>query len=176
MPLIVKYSDEDDDELREYCLQAFESFVYRCPKEITPHINKVRIIRMHFIYLAHIRIVESARVTAKRKKNLGFQIINICLKYITYDPNYNYDDDMNDLSDGEGVVMEVEEDGEEDAEDEYSDDDDMSWKVRRAAAKCLEAVVSSRRELLPDLYRVVSPALIARFKGKYIDLRNLFPN
>ncbi|KOC62116.1 Cullin-associated NEDD8-dissociated protein 1, partial [Habropoda laboriosa] len=133
MPLIVQYSNEDDDELREYCLQAFESFVYRCPKEITPHINK---------------------------------IIEICLVYITYDPNYNYDDDMNDVSDGEDVMMEVEEDGEEDAEDEYSDDDDMSWKVRRAAAKCLEAVVSSRRELLPELYKVVSPALISRFKER----------
>ncbi|XP_024947857.1 cullin-associated NEDD8-dissociated protein 1 isoform X2 [Cephus cinctus] len=133
MPLIVQYSSEDDDELREYCLQAFEAFVYRCPKEITPHINK---------------------------------IIEICLVCITYDPNYNYDDDVNDLSDGEGIVMETEEDGEEDAEDEYSDDDDMSWKVRRAAAKCLEAVVSSRRELLPDLYKVVSPALIARFKER----------
>lgn len=44
MPLIVQYSNEDDDELREYCLQAFESFVYRCPKEITPHINKVSIL------------------------------------------------------------------------------------------------------------------------------------
>lgn len=41
MPLIVGYSNEDDDELREYCLQAFEAFVYRCPKEITPHINQV---------------------------------------------------------------------------------------------------------------------------------------
>lgn len=133
MPLIVQYSNEDDDELREYCLQAFESFVYRCPKEITPHINK---------------------------------IIEICLTYITYDPNYNYDDDINDLSDGEGTAMEIEEDGEEDAEDEYSDDDDMSWKVRRAAAKCLEAVVSSRRELLSELYKGVSPALIARFKER----------
>lgn len=95
------------------------------------------------------------------------QIIEICLAYITYDPNYNYDDDVSEQSDGEWIVMETEEDGEEDAEDEYSDDDDMSWKVRRAAAKCLEAVVSSRRELLPDLYKVVSPALIARFKGTF---------
>ncbi|KAH0549044.1 cullin-associated NEDD8-dissociated protein 1 [Cotesia glomerata] len=133
MPLIVQYSNEDDDELREYCLQAFESFVYRCPKEITPHINK---------------------------------IIEICLKYLTYDPNYNYDDDVNDESDGEGNVMETEEDGDEDGEDEYSDDDDMSWKVRRAAAKCLEAVVSSRRELLSELYKHVSPAIIARFKER----------
>ncbi|XP_015114228.1 cullin-associated NEDD8-dissociated protein 1 [Diachasma alloeum] len=133
MPLIVQYSNEDDDELREYCLQAFEAFVYRCPKEITPHINK---------------------------------IIDICLTYITYDPNYNYDDDVSDLSDSEGVTMETEEDGEEDGEEEYSDDDDMSWKVRRAAAKCLEAVVSSRRELLPELYKIVSPALIARFKER----------
>ncbi|XP_014297197.1 cullin-associated NEDD8-dissociated protein 1 [Microplitis demolitor] len=133
MPLIVQYSNEDDDELREYCLQAFESFVYRCPKEITPHINK---------------------------------IIEICLTYLTYDPNYNYDDDVNDESDGEGIIMETEEDGEEDGEDEYSDDDDMSWKVRRAAAKCLEAVVSSRRELLSELYKHVSPAIIARFKER----------
>ena len=41
MPLVVQYSREEDDELREYCLQAFEAFVHRCPKEITPHIHTV---------------------------------------------------------------------------------------------------------------------------------------
>ncbi len=67
--------------------------------------------------------------------------------------------------------METDEDkiGEGDEEDdEYSDDDDMSWKVRRAAAKCLESVIATRRELLTEFYKTVSPQLIARFKGKRI--------
>lgn len=41
MPLIERYSREDDDELREYCLQAFEAFVQKCPKEVSPHIKTV---------------------------------------------------------------------------------------------------------------------------------------
>ncbi|XP_026279732.1 cullin-associated NEDD8-dissociated protein 1 isoform X2 [Frankliniella occidentalis] len=129
MNLLVKYSQEEDDELREYCLQACEAFVHRCPKEITPHIHL---------------------------------IVKLCLKYITYDPNYNYDDD-NGMMDDE--AMETEEDDDDD-NDEYSDDDDMSWKVRRAAAKCLEAVIATRHELLAEFYKTVSPALIARFKER----------
>ncbi|NWR46442.1 CAND1 protein, partial [Regulus satrapa] len=63
IPLVVKFCNVDDDELREYCIQAFESFVRRCPKEVYPHVST---------------------------------IINICLKYLTYDPNYNYDDEDED--------------------------------------------------------------------------------
>lgn len=40
-PLIQKYSKEEDDELREFCLQAFEAFVQRCPREITTYIPSV---------------------------------------------------------------------------------------------------------------------------------------
>ena len=44
VPLVVYFCKMDDDELREYCIQAFESFVRRCPKEITPHIGTVSIV------------------------------------------------------------------------------------------------------------------------------------
>uniref|UniRef100_A0A4W4GHI8 TATA-binding protein interacting (TIP20) domain-containing protein n=1 Tax=Electrophorus electricus TaxID=8005 RepID=A0A4W4GHI8_ELEEL len=130
IPLVVKFCNIDDDELREYCIQAFESFVRRCPKEVYPHVPTV---------------------------------INICLKYLTYDPNYNYDDEDEDENamDADGVDEDY-----QGSDDEYSDDDDMSWKVRRAAAKCLDAVVSTRHEMLPEFYRTVSPALTARFKER----------
>ena len=88
--------------------------------------------------------------------------MDLCLKYISYDPNYNYDDDeeMNDLS------MEQDEiDNDENDQDDYSDDDDVSWKIRRAAAKCLDAIISTRHELLNVFYSEVSPFLISRFKG-----------
>ena len=83
-------------------------------------------------------------------------IVDLCLEYITYDPNYNYDDE-------EDSDMECDdEDNEEGSDDEYSDDDDVSWKVRRAAAKCLEAVIVTRHEMMEQFYTTISPALINR--------------
>lgn len=41
MTLLTKYSQQDDDELREFCLQACEAFVQRCPEAIKPHTQTV---------------------------------------------------------------------------------------------------------------------------------------
>lgn len=92
-----------------------------------------------------------------------FKITELCLKYMVYDPNYNYDEDES----ANGPNDAYDEDEEDEENDEYSDDDDMSWKVRRSAAKCLEAIISTRHEMLPDFFKILSPALIARFKGIY---------
>lgn len=130
MAFLTVYSQKDDDELREFCLQACEAFVQRCPEPIKPHIPA---------------------------------IVGLCLKYITYDPNYNYEADDGEL--GGGASMELEDEDDVDSE-EYSDDDDMSWKVRRAAAKCLESVIATRPDLLEEFYKSLSPALIGRFKER----------
>nr|CAG4643698.1 EOG090X00HY [Lepidurus arcticus] len=132
VPLVVRYVKVEDDELREYCLQALKAFIERCHKEMSSHIPT---------------------------------IVSLCLDFICYDPNYNYEDDEDEgLPDDGGMETENEEN--EDTDDEYSDDDDMSWKVRRAAAKCLEAIIASRVDLLTELYKTVSPALINRFKER----------
>lgn len=132
VPLIMDYIKENDDELREYCVQAFQAFVHRCPNETTEHIGR---------------------------------IIDLCLAYVKYDPNYNYDDD-DDTDDGRRNPNQLDDDDDEEENDEYSDDDDMSWKVRRSAAKCLESIITSRHEMLPEFYRNLSPELIKRFKER----------
>lgn len=45
----------------------------------------------------------------------------------------------------------------------YSDDEDMSYKIRRSATKLLAAIASTRPELLVSIYKDVSPVLISRF-------------
>uniref|UniRef100_A0AAV2M8A6 TATA-binding protein interacting (TIP20) domain-containing protein n=1 Tax=Knipowitschia caucasica TaxID=637954 RepID=A0AAV2M8A6_KNICA len=131
IPMVVKLTSVEDDELREYCFQAFEAFMRRCPKEMSPHISTVT---------------------------------ELCLKFMTYDPNYNYHDEEEDS-------MDVDEDFGEESDEEYSDDDDMSWKVRRSSVKCLEALVHTRRDLLLSFYSSLCPALLARFKERDENVR-----
>lgn len=80
---------------------------------------------------------------------------------MVYDPNYNYEAD-----DGDNNIAMDTEDEEYGESEEYSDDDDMSWKVRRASAKCLEAVISTRHEMVDEFFRTLSPALILRFRER----------
>ena len=64
-PLNTNNDDQQyDDELIEYCLQALETFLKRCPKQTNEFVPK---------------------------------IVDICIAYLKYDPNFNYDSKSNKL-------------------------------------------------------------------------------
>jgi cullin-associated NEDD8-dissociated protein 1 len=53
----------------------------------------------------------------------------------------------------------------------YSDDEDSSWKTRRAAAKLIQALIATRPELLADFYTTVAPLLISRLSEREESVR-----
>ncbi|XP_010314277.2 cullin-associated NEDD8-dissociated protein 1 [Solanum lycopersicum] len=130
VPLLINYctsASENDEELREYSLQALESFLLRCPRDIYSYCD---------------------------------EILHLTLEYLSYDPNFtdNMDEDIDEEI--------LEEDEDDESANEYTDDEDVSWKVRRAAAKCLAALVVTRPEMLSKLYEQACPKLIDRFKER----------
>jgi hypothetical protein len=93
-------------------------------------------------------------------------LIRLGLDNLKYDPNYVQSDE-DEMPDSQDSDMEDDEfDG-----DEYSDDDDVSWKVRRAAAKLLSAVINSYPSTLAEIYRDVAPVLISRFNEREESVR-----
>lgn len=130
VPVLISYctnASENDEELREYSLQALESFLLRCPRDICSYCDK---------------------------------ILCLTLEYLSYDPNFT--DTMEEDTDEENF----DEEEDDDSANEYTDDEDASWKVRRAAAKCLAALIVSRPEMLSKLYIEACPKLIDRFKER----------
>ena len=119
-------NEDDDDELRDSCIQAFKSFALRCQKDVGDHLE---------------------------------QLVAICLEYLQYDPNYNYDSDED-----EDEEMESEDD--EDSDGDFSDDDDVSWKVRRSAANFFTSIIKTRPMLLPTLLDSVAPVLVKQFRER----------
>ncbi|KAL6494456.1 Cullin-associated NEDD8-dissociated protein 1 [Orobanche gracilis] len=130
IPILINYcnnASENDEELREYSLQALESFLLRCPRDISSYCD---------------------------------QILHLTLEFLSYDPNFT--DNMEEDTDDESYVEEED----EESANEYTDDEDVSWKVRRATAKCLAALIVSRPEMLSRLYEEACPKLIDRFKER----------
>ncbi|KAL1534946.1 Cullin-associated NEDD8-dissociated protein 1 [Salvia divinorum] len=130
VPILINYcnnASENDEELREYSLQALESFLLRCPRDISSYCD---------------------------------QILHLTLEFLSHDPNFT--DNMEEDTDDESYLEEED----DESANEYTDDEDVSWKVRRAAAKCLAALIVSRPEMLSRLYEEACPKLIDRFKER----------
>ncbi|PLB47544.1 TATA-binding protein-interacting protein [Aspergillus steynii IBT 23096] len=136
--------DPQADELRETALVTLEALISSCSQQMQPYLSNT---------------VKSA------------------LRFLKYDPNvadFEEDEEMggtqDDDSEGDGTEEpDLDDDEFEDFEEEggYSDVDDMSWKVRRCAAKLLYSLISTygrgRTSNNSSLYQQIAPALISRF-------------
>ncbi|CAJ1379573.1 unnamed protein product [Effrenium voratum] len=87
------------------------------------------------------------------------ELCGVILNLISYDPNFY------DSSDAQDAVMEEFEEFDEDGLVD-SDDDDNSWKVRRAALKVLEAMVKGLPDRLDEIYTKFAQPLINRFNER----------
>lgn len=110
------------------------------------------------------------------------EAIDAGLRFVAYDPNVAEEDDegmggIQQDSDEELGTNGLDDDEEQDYEEEgaMSDDDDISWKVRRCAAKVLYIIVSTRShgDLLDNgvLYDRIAPVLIKRFQEREENVR-----
>lgn len=82
-----------------------------------------------------------------------------------FDPNYTYDEGKGGDDEGWGDDAGWGSDF-EDEQMANEDDDDTSWKVRRAAIKLIDAIVSSRPDKLRAVYQQYAGLLIQRFKER----------
>ncbi|KAL2847718.1 armadillo-type protein [Aspergillus pseudodeflectus] len=143
------YSQEDEhdpqaDELQETALVTLEALISSCSTQMQPYLSNT---------------------------------ISSALRCLKYDPNVaelEEDEEMSGTQDDGSEddateEPEMDDDEFEDFEEEggYSDIDDMSWKVRRCAAKLLYTVISTygRGRALDDasLYQQIAPAIVTRF-------------
>lgn len=97
------------------------------------------------------------------------EVIDSGLRFLTYDPNYNDDESDEEMEEDEDDGMGS--DDEFDADDAFDDeDDDPSWKLRRASAKVLRALIQPKTnsDMLEDgtFYSKIAPALVNRFKDR----------
>lgn len=92
-------------------------------------------------------------------------ILELSANLVLFDPNYTYDESGGDVQmdedEGEGWGSDFEDDNLAN-----EDDDDTSWKVRRASVKLIDAIVNSRPEMLRRVYQQYGRLLVSRFKER----------
>lgn len=138
--------DPEIEELREAALVAVEALITSCPEEMQPHLDAV---------------------------------LDSTVRFLKYDPNVAEIDDeemggTQDNDSDDGITEDPQDDDDEYAELDddaaFSDVDDMSWKVRRCAAKAMLAIINSGSMAdYGKLFAKASPVLISRLNNERED-------
>ena len=129
---------EEEEPTREACLQALEAFAARCPGECAVHLARVQ---------------------------------TLASDLTSYDPNCDdgEDDDDDDLGDSAADAGDdaADEDMDDDeyGDEEYSDDeDDSSWKIRRAAVKTVAAACRASPITLESNFEKIASKMLGRLR------------
>lgn len=187
VPLLVRFcsdesgrSAEETLNLRENCLQAFESLIRECPSDITPHIDSLVSLAVKFISHDPNWAGEDGKQSQKDEDgdtnmeddgDAGFGDED--------DDDDGFGDDGGDWDDGD-VQFDDDEGGDGGKTDEGWDDvgavthedDDEAWRVRRAAVKVVASFIATASStLLLEKFNAVSNALVDRFTDRDIDVK-----
>ena len=140
------------EEVKEVALIVLEDFVSSCVNEMRPFTDEA---------------------------------LDSSLRYLGYDPTRIEDSD-DEMDGAQGSDVGAEDNNEEEEEDDFEgeedfeaeegldDDDDTSWKVRRCAAKSLQALIQTRLNDLMEggiLYDKIAPFLVKRFGEREENVR-----
>ncbi|KAF9253587.1 hypothetical protein DTO012A8_8715 [Penicillium roqueforti] len=143
------YSDDEHDpqadELRETALVTLEALISSCNKKMQPYLTNTTRSALRFLkYDPNVAEVEDDEEMG------GTQDDGSEDDDATEEPDLEDDDEFEDFEEEGG----------------YSDIDDMSWKVRRCAAKLLYTVISAyglgRASDSSALFQQIAPALISQ--------------
>lgn len=100
------------------------------------------------------------------------QILQIIQRFLVYDPNYDEQDDSDDDNASMAEVDESSDLGSDFEDDgEYDDDDDISWKLRRCAAKLAAAVLRLPSDSNASTTAQLVPTLAARLGEREENVR-----
>ncbi|KAJ3427395.1 tip120 [Anaeramoeba flamelloides] len=158
IPLIVKFCQEkayeEQDDLRENCLQALESFLYKFPKEVSQYLETFLQIFSKLIHYDPNLIVDNSQSESFESESGSESPGFSSDKDIDRDNEYLDDDSVGD---------------EDDSENDYSDydvvdNDDLSWKVRRASVKCFLALIRTNPRQVVKHFVNIFTLLISCFK------------
>jgi len=129
---------DEKNELRENVLAALAALY-------SPNVDKIQVENVEG---------STHMDTQKTLGSLRTTVVKASLSWLTFDPNYNYPDEVSGQSMQDGDECEEDEYNNDEGyggEDEDVYDDDFAWKTRRAAARALSAVVRHAHECtLPD--------------------------
>lgn len=93
----------------------------------------------------------------------------LALSEISFDPNLADDGDAEMDADSAGEFDDYDDDFSDG--DDYGDEEDMSWKVRRAACLLVAALVQAFPDLAAPLYAECRPVLLKRFSEREESVR-----